>query len=162
MTQPPAPAIVLVRPQLGENIGKAARAMLNFGMTDMRLVAPRDGWPNPSAGPAASGADIVLEKARLFDTVDLIAAPAMVVPTPRLDGLDALLGAPGALEKLIRFTAPFDHSGNPTLSLPCGFTEAGLPLGFQLIGRHLGEALLLRAGHAFEKATVWNARHPDV
>jgi tRNA/rRNA methyltransferase len=64
-----APAIVLVRPQLGENIGKAARAMLNFGLTDMRLVNPRDGWPNPSAGPAASGADIVLERAQLFDTV---------------------------------------------------------------------------------------------
>jgi tRNA/rRNA methyltransferase len=63
------PAIVLVRPQLGQNIGKAARAMLNFGLVDMRLVAPRDGWPNPSAGPAASGADIVLEKARLFDSV---------------------------------------------------------------------------------------------
>jgi len=63
------PAIVLVRPQLGENIGKAARAMLNFGLTDLRLVAPRDGWPNPSAGPAASGADIVLEKAQVFDTV---------------------------------------------------------------------------------------------
>ena len=43
----PPPAIVLVRPQLGENIGKAARAMLNFGLTDLRLVAPRDGWPNP-------------------------------------------------------------------------------------------------------------------
>jgi tRNA/rRNA methyltransferase len=43
--------------------------MLNFGLTDLRLVAPRDGWPNPSAGPAASGADIVLEKARVFDTV---------------------------------------------------------------------------------------------
>jgi tRNA/rRNA methyltransferase len=54
-------AIVLVRPQLGQNIGKAARAMLNFGLTDMRLVAPRDGWPNPDAGPAASGADVVLE-----------------------------------------------------------------------------------------------------
>ena len=54
------PAIVLVRPQLGENIGKAARAMLNFGLTDLRLVAPRDGWPNPDAGPAASGADAVL------------------------------------------------------------------------------------------------------
>lgn len=65
----PAPAIVLVRPQLGENIGKAARAMLNFGLTDLRLVAPRDGWPNPSAGPAASGADIVLERARVFATV---------------------------------------------------------------------------------------------
>ena len=63
------PAIVLVRPQLGQNIGKAARAMLNFGLTDMRLVTPRDGWPNPDAGPSASGADVVLEKARLFDTV---------------------------------------------------------------------------------------------
>ncbi len=64
-----APAIVLVRPQLGENIGKAARAMLNFGLTDLRLVSPRDGWPNPSAGPAASGADLVLERARVFDTL---------------------------------------------------------------------------------------------
>lgn len=64
-----APVIVLVRPQLGENIGKAARAMLNFGLTEMRLVAPRDGWPNPSAGPAAAGADIVLEKAQVFETL---------------------------------------------------------------------------------------------
>lgn len=64
-----APIIILVRPQLGENIGKAARAMLNFGLTEMRLVAPRDGWPNPSAGPAASGADIVLEQAQVFDTL---------------------------------------------------------------------------------------------
>lgn len=63
-----SPIIILVRPQLGENIGKAARAMLNFGLTELRLVAPRDGWPNPQAGPAASGADIVLERAQLFDT----------------------------------------------------------------------------------------------
>ena len=63
------PVIVLVRPQLGQNIGKAARAMLNFGLTQMRLVTPRDGWPNPDAGPAASGADIVLEHAQVFDTV---------------------------------------------------------------------------------------------
>jgi tRNA/rRNA methyltransferase len=69
MKASPPPAIVLVRPQLGQNIGKAARAMLNFGLTDMRLVAPRDGWPNPEAGPSASGADIVLERARVFDTV---------------------------------------------------------------------------------------------
>ena len=62
------PIIVLVRPQLGQNIGKAARAMLNFGLKEMRLVSPRDGWPNPDAGPAASGADVVLERARLFDT----------------------------------------------------------------------------------------------
>ena len=64
-----APIIVLVRPQLGQNIGKAARAMLNFGLTEMRLVAPRDGWPNPDAGPAASGADQILENAVLFDSV---------------------------------------------------------------------------------------------
>ena len=65
----PPPVIVLVNPQLGQNIGKAARAMLNFGLTEMRLVAPRDGWPNPDAGPAASGADLVLEQAQVFDTV---------------------------------------------------------------------------------------------
>ncbi|MCZ8019728.1 RNA methyltransferase [Novosphingobium sp.] len=76
------PAIVLVRPQLGENIGKAARAMLNFGLTDLRLVAPRDGWPNPSAGPAAAGADIVLERARVYDTLaDAVADCAHVYAT---------------------------------------------------------------------------------
>lgn len=64
-----APAVILVRPQLGVNIGACARAMLNFGLTDLRLVAPRDGWPNADAGPAASGADEVLEKAQVFDTV---------------------------------------------------------------------------------------------
>ena len=64
-----APIIILARPQLGENIGKAARAMLNFGLTELRIVAPRDGWPNPDAGPAASGADIVLERAQIFDSV---------------------------------------------------------------------------------------------
>ena len=63
------PIIILVRPQLGQNIGKAARAMLNFGLTELRLVAPRDGWPNPEAGPAASGADAVLADARVFATV---------------------------------------------------------------------------------------------
>ena len=65
----PPPVIVLVRPQLGENIGKPARAMLNFGLTEMRLVSPRDGWPNPDAGPAASGADQVLEAAQVYDSV---------------------------------------------------------------------------------------------
>lgn len=65
----PPPIIVLVRPQLGENIGKAARAMLNFGLTELRLVEPRDGWPNPAAGPAASGADVVLANAAVFGSV---------------------------------------------------------------------------------------------
>ena len=77
-----APIIVLVRPQLGENIGKAARAMLNFGLTEMRLVAPRDGWPNPQAAPAASGADRVLDEAVVYDSVaDAVADCAHVYAT---------------------------------------------------------------------------------
>ena len=68
------PLIVLVRPQMGENIGAAARAMLNFGLAHMRLVAPRDGWPNPAATAMASGASVVLDHAGVFD--DLPAALA--------------------------------------------------------------------------------------
>ncbi|MET0240551.1 MAG: TrmH family RNA methyltransferase [Sphingobium sp.] len=76
------PLIVLVRPQLGENIGKAARAMLNFGLTELRLVTPRDGWPNPDAGPAAAGADIVLEQAQVFESLaDAVADCAHVYAT---------------------------------------------------------------------------------
>ena len=63
------PAVILVRPQLGENIGMAARAMLNCGLSTLRLVSPRDGWPNERAQRAASGADNVLEKAEVFDSV---------------------------------------------------------------------------------------------
>ena len=77
-----APIIILVRPQLGENIGKAARAMLNFGLTEMRMVSPRDGWPNPAAGPAASGADEVLANAQVFaSTAEAVADCAHVYAT---------------------------------------------------------------------------------
>ncbi|MDP9195462.1 MAG: RNA methyltransferase [Pseudomonadota bacterium] len=62
------PAIILVEPQLGENIGTTARAMLNCGLTDLRLVRPRDGWPNPKAESAAAGATAVLEAVRIFST----------------------------------------------------------------------------------------------
>ena len=63
------PAIILVQPQLGENIGTAARAMQNCGLDDLRLVRPRDGWPNDKAVAAASGADRVLDRARLYPSV---------------------------------------------------------------------------------------------
>ena len=65
-----APIVILVRPQLGQNIGATARAMLNFGLTELRLVAPRDGWPNPDADAMASGALPVLKEAKLFETVE--------------------------------------------------------------------------------------------
>jgi len=68
------PVVILVRPQLGENIGMAARAMLNCGLSTLRLVSPRDGWPNDRAQRAASGADVVLEKAEVFDSVQAAVA----------------------------------------------------------------------------------------
>ena len=99
------PTIVLVRPQLGQNIGKAARAMLNFGLVDMRLVAPRDGWPNPSAGPAASGADVVLEKARVFDSVPEAIADCSTVfasTVRRRDLVMPVLRPEGMAEQIVR------------------------------------------------------------
>lgn len=99
-----APLVVLVRPQLAENIGKAARAMLNFGLTEMRLVAPRDGWPNPAAGPAASGADVVLANARVFDTVaEAVADCAHVYATTvRKRGVTKPVVTPEAAARAIR------------------------------------------------------------
>ena len=65
----PGPVVVLVEPQLGENIGAAARAMANFGLSRLRLVTPREGWPNPRAKVMAAGADRVLEGAQLFSSL---------------------------------------------------------------------------------------------
>lgn len=65
----PQPAMVLVRPQMGENIGGAARAMWNFGLDRLRLVSPRDGWPNQKAIAMSSGAGRLLEEAQLYDDV---------------------------------------------------------------------------------------------
>src|SRR5258707_9147777 len=88
--------IILVRPQLGENIGMAARAMLNCGLSSLRLVSPRDGWPNAKAQRAASGADVVLDKATLFDTVAAAGADLERVgaATPRNPELTPLLPTP--------------------------------------------------------------------
>lgn len=94
-----APAIILVAPQLAENIGATARAMLNCGLTDLRLVRPRPAWPHPRAVAAAAGADIVLDKARLFSkTADAIADLDYVYATtarPR-EGVKAVLTARAA------------------------------------------------------------------
>jgi tRNA/rRNA methyltransferase len=97
------PAIVLVEPQLGENIGMVARAMANFGLAELRLVSPRDGWPNPKAEAAASGAIHVLERARLFDSVaDALADCAYAVATTarQREGFKTVLGPVDAARKL--------------------------------------------------------------
>ena len=77
-----APCVILVEPQLGANIGTAARAMANFGLTELRLVAPTNGWPNEHAIKAASGADIIIEQAKLYDTLEeAVADLSFVVAT---------------------------------------------------------------------------------
>jgi tRNA/rRNA methyltransferase len=90
------PALVLVRPQMGENIGACARAMLNFGLVSMRLVAPRDRWPNPKAQAVAVGADRVLEAAsiewRLEDA--LADATLVLAATARPRGLEKPVWGP--------------------------------------------------------------------
>jgi tRNA/rRNA methyltransferase len=75
----PAPVVILVEPQLGENVGTAARAMANFGLSQLRLVKPRESWPNERAKAAASGADRVLDNAKLFDGVEAAIADCTLV-----------------------------------------------------------------------------------
>jgi len=75
----PGPVVILVEPQLGDNIGTTARAMANFGLSRLRLVKPRDGWPNPRAYVAASGADRILDEAVLYDTVEAAIADCTYV-----------------------------------------------------------------------------------
>ncbi|MBM9595521.1 RNA methyltransferase [Roseitranquillus sediminis] len=98
------PAFVLVRPQMGENVGAAARAMANFGLEQMRVVAPRDGWPNPRAVAMASGAGRLLDAASLHD--DLPAALAdrhlVLATTARPRGLVKDVLTPEAAMQLAR------------------------------------------------------------
>jgi tRNA/rRNA methyltransferase len=75
----PGPIVILVEPQLGDNIGTTARAMANFGLSRLRLIKPRDGWPNPRAYVASSGADRILDEAVLYDTVEAAIADCSYV-----------------------------------------------------------------------------------
>ena len=98
----------------------------------------------------------------LFETVDLILVPTMPVPTPSLARMGEYGKDPDVLLRILRFTAPFDFSGSPTITLPNGIDAAGLPLSMQLVGRHCTEDLLCRAGHAFQTVTDWHARRPPM
>lgn len=153
-TGPEAPIIVLVRPQLGENIGKAARAMLNFGLTEMRLVAPRDGWPNPGAGPAASGADEVLANARLFEsTAEAVADCAHVYATTvRKRGVSKPVLTPEAAAREIaahagRSAVLFgaERSGLETTDVALARTIVTVPINPAFGSLNLAQAVLVVA-----------------
>lgn len=95
----------------------------------------------------------------LFDDVALLATPAMPVRVPTLAEAAAGTADPA---QMLRFTALWNFAGNPTLSLPCGLDGAGLPIGFQLVGPALGEASLLAAGAAFQRASDWHRLRPPL
>jgi amidase len=102
------------------------------------------------------------ELSELFESVDVLLIPTMPVPIPSLDLMKAYGEDPNVLLNILRFTAPFDFSGSPTLTLPNGLDAAGMPLSMQLVGAHLSEDVLTRAGHAFQTATSWHRMRPPV
>lgn len=97
----------------------------------------------------------------LFDRIDALVAPAVAARYPASVNLGDPTSHPAAI-LAPRFTAPFDLSGSPCLSLPCGFDADGAPIGFQLVGPLMGEGRLLALGSAYQAATDWHARHPSV
>lgn len=99
------------------------------------------------------------ELAACFEQVDLIACPSYQAAPPPLTALPHQTDD-ASWQDLIKFSAPYDFSGSPTLSVPNGCSSEGLPLSLQLVARHREESLLFRAGHAFEGATEWHTRHP--
>ena len=100
--------------------------------------------------------------AALLADVDLLLTPAMPLAGPSLEQIAALRRIPGHRVRLQRYTTPFDMTGQPTITLPGGFTAGGLPVGVQLAAGALREDLLVRAGRAFQRETDWHRRRPPV
>ncbi len=98
----------------------------------------------------------------LFEQVDLLLLPAQPFASPTKTELSQLVSSEAGLLSLIRFTAPFDLSGHPTITLPAGFTAQRTPVAVQLVAQRLHEPLLVRAGRAFQRATDWHRRRPPV
>jgi tRNA/rRNA methyltransferase len=148
------PVIVLVRPQLGQNIGKAARAMLNFGLTEMRLVAPRDGWPNPEAGPAASGADVVLENAEVFASTKEAIADCSLVFASTVRRRDLIMPVVAPSEMADRIAASSqrsailfgpERSGLETEEVALANAIVTVPINPEFASLNLAQAVILLA-----------------
>ena len=94
----------------------------------------------------------------LFEEYDGLLLPTTPITAPVLEGENALERA----RQLTRFTAPFNLTGLPALTIPCGFTSEGLPIGLQIVSRAWNEAGVLRTGYAFQQATEWHTRMPSI
>ncbi|WP_456282046.1 amidase [Cupriavidus sp. JZ107] len=122
------------------------------------------------AGRALSGIDyqrILLRRADLrgrmvglLQTIDLLLTPVHPYAPLSLAAVRTLGEQPALIAGLQRYTCPFNLTGHPTITLPGGLSRLGLPIGFQLVAPHLGEAMLVRAGAAFQGATDWHRQHP--
>jgi len=93
-----------------------------------------------------------------FEQYDLLLLPSTPITAPLIEGSDAVEQA----RRLTRFTAPFNLTGLPALSLPCGFSKDGLPIGLQIVSRAWNESCALRAGTAYERETDWHSRRPPI
>lgn len=164
-----SPVVVLVDPQLGENIGMVARAMLNCGFTELRLVRPRDGWPSDKAIAAASGADQVVDGARLFDTTEAAIADltAVYATTARPRGMTKPVYAPDEAAPLmaedpastgILFGGEAKGLKNDDIALADAIIMA--PLNPQFSSLNLAQAVLLVA-HEFYKLGLEPADDPQ-
>lgn len=100
------------------------------------------------------------ELTQLLETVDLLLLPVQPYAAPTYAQLGSLSQDPEANSRLIRYTAPINASGHPSVTLPCGFTEAGLPIAFQFVAQHGNEALLCQAAMAYQSATTWHRQRP--
>jgi amidase len=124
------------------------------------------------SGRALSGSDyqkVLLRRldfrgrvAASLSGIDLLLTPVHPFAPLTLAMIQTLGEQPELIAKLSRYTFPFNMTGNPTITLSGGFSEAGLPIAFQLVATDLGEATLIRAGAAFQRVTSWHRRHPDI
>jgi len=98
----------------------------------------------------------------MFEDIDLLLIPATGIASPTVDRMSRMGTDAELISAVLRYTCPFDMSGSPTITLPGGFTEGGMPVAFQFVARHFEESLLLRAGWAYQQMTDWHRQHPDL
>jgi amidase len=100
--------------------------------------------------------------AALFGDVDLLLIPTMPVPIPTLGKMSEYGADPNVLLSILRFTAVFDFSGSPTITIPMGMASDGMPLSMQFVGPHLSEDVIVRAAHAYQSITDWHTKRPPI
>ncbi|MGH7857420.1 MAG: amidase, partial [Candidatus Binatia bacterium] len=139
-------------PERAEKYGPGLRPLLEMGVT-----IPATAYAKAHETRLAFAGRL----AALFEDIDLLLCPSLGVPPPEANPVIRADDEEG-VAILLRFTAPFDFTGSPTISVPCGFAADGMPVSLQLVGRHLEEELLCRAGFAYEQATEWHGKHPPL